>query len=205
MKFGYTILYVKDVKATVDFYERAFDLKKKMIHEDQYAELDTGETTLSFASFEMAEQNGLSLQPVKSTKPLDSFTIQGPDFKGPLANVNIGLVTENIEAAFEQAINHGAIKIKPPEKRPWGQCAYVKDLNGFLVEIFTPLQAHSASYEFSYQSVWSVKKIIQHKVTKYRVVPKNKVIEIPSIKWPDKFKIVLKRATETKKPIFLNV
>ncbi len=58
MRFGYTILYVHDVAASLDFYERAFDQRRAMLHESgQYGELDTGETTLAFASHELAAAN----------------------------------------------------------------------------------------------------------------------------------------------------
>ena len=33
MRLGYIILYVEDVLKTVDFYENAFSLKRKMVHE----------------------------------------------------------------------------------------------------------------------------------------------------------------------------
>ena len=45
MKLGYTILYVSDVEKTVAFYEAAFGLTRRFIHEGGYAEMDTGETT----------------------------------------------------------------------------------------------------------------------------------------------------------------
>ncbi len=35
MQLGYTILYVEDVIATVEFYEAAFGLNRKFIHESQ--------------------------------------------------------------------------------------------------------------------------------------------------------------------------
>ncbi|WP_052289959.1 VOC family protein [Scytonema millei] len=58
MKFSYTILYVKDVTHAVAFYERAFNLKQRFIHESgQYAEMETGGTTLAFASNELARSN----------------------------------------------------------------------------------------------------------------------------------------------------
>lgn len=63
MKLGYTILYVKDVKQTIDFYQRAFALKLKFIHESsQYAEMDTGETTLAFASETLAQSHGITFK-----------------------------------------------------------------------------------------------------------------------------------------------
>ena len=50
MKLGYTSIYVADVLATIDFYERAFGLKRRFVHESNlYAELNTGETVLAFA------------------------------------------------------------------------------------------------------------------------------------------------------------
>ena len=48
--FAYTILYVRDVAATIEFYENAFGFKRKFISPDgEYGELLTGATTLSFA------------------------------------------------------------------------------------------------------------------------------------------------------------
>ena len=50
IKFAYTILYVSDVEKSVAFYEKAFQFSTKFISPDStYAELITGETTLSFA------------------------------------------------------------------------------------------------------------------------------------------------------------
>ena len=58
MKFKYTIIYVENVAKTIQFYETAFGFTKKFITpENDYAELITGETTLSFASFELASSN----------------------------------------------------------------------------------------------------------------------------------------------------
>ena len=49
MKLGYVIVYVADVAATVAFYERAFSLKRRFVHESgQYAEMETGATALAF-------------------------------------------------------------------------------------------------------------------------------------------------------------
>lgn len=55
MKLGYVILYVANVPATVDFYEKAFGLQHRFLHESgQYAEMETGATALAFAAEEMA-------------------------------------------------------------------------------------------------------------------------------------------------------
>ena len=55
MKFGYTIIYVPDVAASLAFFERAFGFTRRFLHESgTYGELETGETTLSFAAHELA-------------------------------------------------------------------------------------------------------------------------------------------------------
>lgn len=58
MKFGYTIVYVPDVAASLGFFEKAFGFKRRFLHESgTYGELETGETTLSFAADELADAN----------------------------------------------------------------------------------------------------------------------------------------------------
>ncbi len=126
MKFGYMIFYVADVSATISFYESAFGLNRRFVTEDnKYGELDTGTTTLSFSSFEMADMNG-----VKVTRS-----------KNHESSAEIGFVTENVERDFERALKAGATLVKKPTQKPWGQkVGFVKDLNGFLVEICSPVQ-----------------------------------------------------------------
>ncbi|MFO0121917.1 MAG: VOC family protein, partial [Inhella sp.] len=58
MKFGYAIIYVPDVSSTLAFFERAFGLSRRFLHESgAYGELDTGETVLAFASLELGNAN----------------------------------------------------------------------------------------------------------------------------------------------------
>ncbi|MGH8819648.1 MAG: VOC family protein, partial [Achromobacter pestifer] len=73
MKFGYTIVYVPDVAASLTFFERAFGFSRRFLHESQtYGELDTGETTLSFAAHELGDMNfsGGHVEASSSVKPL---------------------------------------------------------------------------------------------------------------------------------------
>jgi lactoylglutathione lyase len=61
MKLGYNLMYVNDVAATMDFYEKAFSLKKGFLHpEGDYGEMVTGETKLGFVSHELAGSHGFS-------------------------------------------------------------------------------------------------------------------------------------------------
>lgn len=129
MKLGYTILYVADVPATVAFYERAFTLRRRFVHESNlYAEMETGETVLAFASEAMAEMNGLAIRPNRRTEIAAGF--------------EIALVTDDPRAAYETAVAAGAAAIRPPAEKPWGQVVgYVRDPDGCLVEICSPIGA----------------------------------------------------------------
>jgi lactoylglutathione lyase len=125
MRFGYTILYVRDVAASVELYERAFGQRRRFVHESgDYAELDTGETTLSFASHELAESN----------LP-DAF--RRPD--GATTAFEVCFVTDDVAGAYEQAVREGAEPVTRPHTKPWGQdVAYVQDPDGNLVELASP-------------------------------------------------------------------
>lgn len=128
MKFAYTILYVRDVPASLEFYERAFGLARRFLHESlTYGELETGATTLSFAQVDLARSN----------LPID-FEHSSRE-KNPGA-FEIGLTTADVPQAFAHAVAAGASPLAEPKTKPWGQVvAYVRDLEGNLVEICTPM------------------------------------------------------------------
>lgn len=123
MKLGYVILYVPDVEAALAFYERAFGLSRRFLHESgQYGELDTGGTALAFAAEEL----------VSAT--CHAFRRNRPGDTPPGAEV--GLVAADVPAAYAAALAAGATPYVEPMTKPWGQVvSYVRDLNGFLVEI----------------------------------------------------------------------
>ena len=122
MRFGYTILYVGNVAASVEFYERAFGLERRLLHDSgEYAELETGATALAFASRGLAEQNVPGLA-----------AASGNAFE-------VCLVTEDVNAGFERAVKAGAEPVSEPTTKPWGQdVAYVRDPDGVLVELASP-------------------------------------------------------------------
>lgn len=126
MKLGYIIIYVPDVPKAIEFYEKAFGLARKFIHEGGYGELITGETTLAFASEELRANNGV--------ETLDNR------IASIAAGVEIAFVTEDVQKMYDHAVAAGAHPYKNPESKPWGQIVgYVRDLNGFLVEICSPV------------------------------------------------------------------
>lgn len=132
MKYGYTILYVKSVKETIEFYQKAFGFQQKFITpENDYGELISGETTIAFASIELGKSN------------FKKGFIANNEAEKPFG-VEMAFVTENIELDFKKAIEMGATEYEPLIEKPWGQkVGYLRDNNGFLIEICTPIKTEN--------------------------------------------------------------
>ena len=128
MRFGYTILYVDDVSRAIDFYERAFGLTCRFVSDDAtYGEMETGDTTLSFASHSLV--GGSLPGGYRHNDPAE-----------PPAGVEIGFVMDDVPAAWDAAVAAGAVVVSAPTTKPWGQTvAYVRDPNGTLVELGEPV------------------------------------------------------------------
>lgn len=129
IKFKYVILYVENVETSMNFYKNTFDAEIKFITpEKDYGELLTGETTLSFASVDLASSNVKKgfLHSKTEVKPF---------------GIELGFITDNVEALVEKSINNGAVLYEDITAKPWGQTtAYIKDLDNYLVEICTEIQ-----------------------------------------------------------------
>ncbi len=125
MQLAYTILYVENVEKSLSFYEKAFGLTRKMLHESgDYGELDTGATTLSFSSRRLMEELGKS--PARPQKGRPAF--------------EVAFTTPDVETALKTALAAGAEPVQEAQDMPWGQTtAYVCDPDGFLVELCTPM------------------------------------------------------------------
>ncbi|MBL0690719.1 MAG: VOC family protein [SAR324 cluster bacterium] len=130
MKFSTSLLYVKNVVKSLDFYTQAFDLKVKFLHDTKsYGEIATGSTRLCFAHHSLIESNfadtkikGLTLSNI-ANKPL---------------SIEIGLeIDENkVIHYYEKAQKFGATSIAKPNLKPWGQLvAYLQDLDGYLISL----------------------------------------------------------------------
>lgn len=130
MKYAYTILYVESVSETIEFYEKAFGFSRKFVTpENDYGELVSGETTIAFASVKLGNSN--------FKKGFEKSTNSKKPF-----GVELAFTTENIETDFQNAINAGATEFESLTKKPWGQIVgYLRDNNGFLIEVCTPIKA----------------------------------------------------------------
>jgi lactoylglutathione lyase len=130
LRFGYTIFAVDDVDATLTFFTDAFGMSRRfMAPEGDYGELETGAVALAFAATALVAQN---LAAAGGVTPLDP---QQP----PIA-ASITLLADDVDAALERAVAAGATLSVGAHDMPWGQrVAYVRDANGILVELATPV------------------------------------------------------------------
>ena len=121
---GWVIVYVDDPSAASAFYQQTFGLQGEF-DAGEYAQLDTGATKLGFASYELGGKNFPGGVRRAGDQP---------------ANVEITLVTTEVDAAFELAVSAGCTGLADPEDKPQGQrVGYVRDPFGTLVELATPL------------------------------------------------------------------
>jgi lactoylglutathione lyase len=130
MKFGYTIVYVLDVAASLRFFDQAFGIGTKFLHEPgTYGELLTGDTTLAFAAHSLGDSNfaGGHVEAHASAKPL---------------GMEVGLVTDDVKGAHQRAVAAGARELSAPSDKPWGQTvSYLRCPDGTLVELCSPMPA----------------------------------------------------------------
>lgn len=131
MRFGYTFLWVDDVKRTVEFYERAFGLTRRMLRENGpmgwYAELETGATTLAIA--DTKEAHALFPSGFRPHRP--------DDIPGAF---QLSFVTPDVATTYANALAAGGTGLQEPQMQPWGQTiARLRDPNGVLVSIASPV------------------------------------------------------------------
>ena len=130
MKFRYTLLYVRDVAASLQFYEKAFGLKARFLAEGgQYGELEVdGPVALGFVGHSQAASNlPRGFQP--------------NDLQSRPGGFEVAFVTDDVQSAYDKAVRAGATPAAPPAKKPWGQViAYVRDRDGVLVELASPME-----------------------------------------------------------------
>lgn len=127
LTLGWTIVYVDDPVAASDFYARTFGLTLEFaVPDGSYAQMDTGQTKLAFASYALGDTNFPG-------------GVARPDPDRP-SNVEITLVTPDVDAATRVALQAGCTLLADPADKPQGQrVAWVRDPFGTLVEIATPL------------------------------------------------------------------
>jgi lactoylglutathione lyase len=128
MQLGYTIVYVPSVEATLRFYETAFNIPRKFLHEGgDYGELNTGATTLAFAAHSLGAHN------------LPAGYVKASESSLPLG-MEVALLTPDVHGAHQRALQAGATELAAPSAKPWGQVvSYVRAPDGTVVELCTPM------------------------------------------------------------------
>ncbi|HEY3725563.1 MAG TPA: VOC family protein [Solirubrobacteraceae bacterium] len=128
LTLGWVIVYVDDPAAASAFYAGTFGLASEFASPDgSYAQLDTGSTKLAFASYALGDSN------------FDGGVRRGDSDSQP-NNVEIALVTDDVDAAHAAAVAAGCADLAAPTDKPHGQrVAYVRDPFGTLVELASPL------------------------------------------------------------------
>jgi catechol 2,3-dioxygenase-like lactoylglutathione lyase family enzyme len=118
MKLGYTIVYVPNPEASLAFFEKAFGLKRRFLHESgTYGELATGETTLAFAAHELGDAN------------VPGGHVAAHSSKQPLG-MEIALVTNDVLSAHANAVAAGATPLSAPVFEAVGSGGVVRSVPG---------------------------------------------------------------------------
>ena len=127
--FSHVIYYVVNIQESLLFFKKVFNLEEKFVHESgAYAELNSGTTSLAFVSESLASSNLPDGYKTNSNKELP-------------VGCEIVFTSKDVEALYQKALNNGAKDISAPMQKPWGQMvAYVRDPNGILVEIASPIE-----------------------------------------------------------------
>jgi predicted enzyme related to lactoylglutathione lyase len=128
LRLGWVIVYVEDPAAAAAFYEQTFGLRGEFVAPTgTYAQLDTGPTRLAFAAYSLGEENF----------PGGVLRVSQDD---PPRNVEIALVADDVDAAYQRALDAGCTSLAAPDDAAHGQrVAWVRDPFGTLVELASPL------------------------------------------------------------------
>ncbi|XP_057809517.1 uncharacterized protein LOC131023891 isoform X2 [Salvia miltiorrhiza] len=119
--YAYTVVYVKDVAKSVDFYAKALGYNVRRLHDShRWGELESGSTTIAFTPAKQHETDDLT----GSVKIRD---------RNP---VEVCFDYDDVDAAFKRAVENGAEAVAKPEEKEWGQkVGYVRDIDGIVVRL----------------------------------------------------------------------
>ena len=125
MEYAYTSLVVEDVKSAAAFYQQAFGFTFDHAHDEwDYAELRTGLTRISLVAPSLVEAH---LPIAVRVNKADEMP----------AGFELTLVADDVDAAFDRAVEAGAAVVVAPTEKPWGRAAYVRDPHGVLIQLAT--------------------------------------------------------------------
>ena len=113
----------------MEFYKKAFGFEQKFLTpENDYGEIISGTTTIAFANLELGNSN--------FEKGFTESRLSEKPF-----GIELAFTTSEVEKVMGSAIKIGAEQFAETVTKPWGQkVGYLRDLNGFIIEICTPIQ-----------------------------------------------------------------
>lgn len=128
LTLGWVIVYVDEPAAAAAFYEQAFGLRGDFVAPGgRYAQLDTGATKLAFAAYALGDGN------------FPGGVRRADDGERP-PNVELALVADDVDAAYERALAAGCTALAAPADQAHGQrVAWLRDPFGTLLELASPL------------------------------------------------------------------
>ncbi|ASK28748.1 glyoxalase [Chryseobacterium sp. T16E-39] len=122
MKFTSIRIITKDIKQSVQFYEKAIGLTAQWYTED-FAELSTGSITIA----------------IGSTRTMKMFTDQLLESTGNVSSIIEFMVT-NVDDEYEKIKDLTTDIIQEPTTMPWGNRSLLFcDPDGNLINFFTPV------------------------------------------------------------------
>jgi lactoylglutathione lyase len=123
---AHLLFYVPDVDAAVDFYETAFGFKRHgEDHAAGWAAVRSGEVVIAFLSEAAAAAQGHPYTPLR------------PDHPPP--GIELVLTRAEVLPAYIRALLAGAVPLHEPALKADGRMvAFVRDLNGVIVELCAP-------------------------------------------------------------------
>ncbi|XP_021887650.1 uncharacterized protein LOC110806953 isoform X1 [Carica papaya] len=133
--FAYTVVYVKDVAKSVDFYAKAFGYNVRRLDEShRWGELESGQTTIAFTPLHQHETDDLT------------GVVQGPRSSRERPQMEVCFCYTDVDAAYKRAVEKGAVPVSEPENKEWGQkVGYVRYIDGIVVRMGS--HAHPPKHE----------------------------------------------------------
>ncbi|KAI7732933.1 hypothetical protein M8C21_025395 [Ambrosia artemisiifolia] len=123
--YAYTVVYVKDVAKSVEFYGKAFGVSVRRLDEShRWGELESGQTTIAFTPLHQHETDDLTGEVLEQKS------------KGRRNQLEVCFEYADVDAAYKRAVENGAEAVSKPEEKEWGQkVGYVRDIDGNVVRM----------------------------------------------------------------------
>nr|VDC65146.1 unnamed protein product [Brassica rapa] len=139
--YAYTVVYVRDVAKSVEFYSRAFGYNVRRLDEShRWGELESGQTTIAFTPLHQHETDDLTGKVQSSTRS-----------ERERAPLEVCFCYADVDAAFKRAVENGAVAVSEPEDKEWGQkVGYVRDIDGIVVRIGSHVKSYKPWTSFGF-------------------------------------------------------